>query len=224
MFRALLAFLILGLAATESAADSKPESVSELRARAEAGELRAAFELAHRLDYGRDIGQDREEAAKWYLVAAEGGIAEAQNSLGSLYQAGDGVPQDFSQALSWYQRAAEQNHSEALNNLAYLYDEGKGTAEDNLRAIVLYTKAAEQGFVGSMVNLGMMYRDGDGVPVDLLEAYKWIDLARFYTQHSKDKQLKWRVRDLLDRLKATMTPKDIENAESRARKWYESRK
>ena len=74
-----------------------------------------------------------------------------------------------------------------------------------------------------MINLGMMYRDGDGVPIDLLEAYKWIDLARFYTQRSKDKQLKWRVRDLLDRLKATMTPNDIKSAERRARQWYESR-
>ena len=223
MLRVLPAFLVFALAVTAPSIGAKPESASEMRARAEAGEVKAAFELARRFDYGKGVIEDRQEAAKWYLVAAKGGMAEAQNSLGSLYQAGEGVPQDFSQALSWYQKAVEQNHPEATNNLAYMYDEGKGTAEDNRRAIDLYTKAAEQGFVGSMVNLSMMYRDGDGVPADVREACKWIELARFYTQRSQDRQLKWRVRGLLDSLKATMTPDDIANAESRARQWYESR-
>jgi len=223
MARTLFACLVLCLALTAREVGAESASLTQLRSKAEAGDVGAAFELGKRFDYGKGVPKDHKEAAAWYLVAAQGGLAEAQNSLGSLYQAGDGVQQDFSEAMAWYQKAADQHHPEATNNLAYLYDEGKGVPEDNVRAIDLYTKAAELGFVSSMVNLGIMYRDAEGVPADVLEAYKWFDLARFYTQRSKDMQLKWYVRGLYDHLKATMTPGDIAKAEAMSRKWSEAR-
>lgn len=220
MLHPIIAALGLALALVATASGAQSRSITELRTKAEAGDVKAAFELAMRFDYGKGVAKDLKEAATWYLVAGQGGVAEAQNSLGSMYQAGDGVMQDFAQALAWYQKAADQNHPEATNNLGYMYDEGKGIAEDNRRAIELYTKAAELGFVSSMVNLSIMYRNGEGVPADVREAYKWIDLARFYTQRSKDRQLKWRVRGMYDSLKATMTPSELADGEERSRQWY----
>lgn len=47
--------------------------------------------------YARGLGHNErnEEAAQWYLKAADQGHAVAQNNLASLYWNGQGVPQDY---------------------------------------------------------------------------------------------------------------------------------
>lgn len=193
--------------------------LAPIRSKAEAGDPVAMFSLAIAYDAGRDVQLDRKEAARWYLLSAEAGFSEAQNSIGSMYQAGDGIEKDLGKAFTWYEKAAKQGHLEALHNMAFLYDEGLGLPQDNNKAIELYTKAAERGFVKSMLNLGIMHRQGDGVRASNVEAYKWLDLARFYTQGSKDMQLKWHVRGQLDELKKTMSPADVDTAEKLTAEW-----
>ncbi len=200
------------------AADPKPD-LSLLRAKVEAGDPVAMFSLAIKYDSGHDVPLDRKEAAKWYLRSAEAGFSEGQNSIGSMYQAGEGVAKDLVKARMWYEKAASQGHLEGMHNLAFLYDEGLGVPQDNGKAIGLYTKAAESGFAKSMLNLGLMHRQGDGVPVNLIEAYKWLDLARFYTQTSKDMRLKWHVRGQLDDLTKQMSPADIATAKKLTAEW-----
>lgn len=217
-----LAYLFVIALATACASAPPTVDISPLRAKAEAGDPVAMFSLAIKYDSGRDVPLDRKEAAKWYLRSAEAGFPEAQNSIGSLYQAGEGVEKDLNKAFMWYEKAANQNHIEATHNLAFLYDEGLGRPQDNGLAIELYTKAAEAGFVKSMLNLGIMHSQGDGVPLSNVEAYKWLDLARFYTQASKDMQLKWHVRGQLDELKKKMAPSEIAAAEKLTREWHEA--
>jgi TPR repeat protein len=214
------AFLALACGAATMATAAKPTPITEVRAKAEAGDQTASYELGLRYDTGRGgVARDPTQAAAWYRRAAEGGLAAAQNSLGSLYQAGDGVEQSFAEAMAWYQKAADQAHAQGIHNLGFLYDEGKGVAEDNTRAIALYVRAAEQGWVESMVNLASMYRTGDGIPSSPREAFKWIDLARFYTQQSKDRNLKWGIRGMYDRWKASMPLEEVKAGEALAVEW-----
>lgn len=193
---------------------------SDLRQIAQQGDAQAQYELALALDYGDGLPRDLEEAAAWYAAAANQGHAEAQNSLGSLYQAGDGLARDDVRAASWYRKAADQGHAEAANNLAYLYDLGLGVEEDNRLAAELYERAAERGSVRAMLNLGVLLSQGqEGLAEDFVEACKWLELARFYSQRSTDGQLKWRVRAALDELEGAMAESQIEEARRRSREW-----
>jgi hypothetical protein len=71
-----------------------------------------------------------------------------------------------------------------------------------------------------MLNLGILLTQGKPeVEKDYIEAYKWLDLARFYTQTSRDMTLKWRVRGELDRLSGMMTKAQIEEGKKRSDEW-----
>jgi TPR repeat protein len=193
-----------------------------LRAAAEQGDAESQYELAVCFDYGRDVQQDRKVAAAWYRRAADQGHANAQNSLGSLFQAGEGIARDYAEAFNWYQAAADSGLPQAKNNLAYMYDLGLGVTEDDVKAVDLYREAAEGGHVEAMLNIGLMYAYGTGVQKDYETAYMWLDLSRFYTQRSRDMQLKWRIRGILDELASHMTDAQKERAKSRSKAWHKS--
>ncbi|MBJ6724387.1 tetratricopeptide repeat protein [Geomesophilobacter sediminis] len=195
-------------------------NLQNIRTAATNGDPASQFQLGVAYDRGVETKQDLQEAAKWYRAAAEQGYAEAQNSLGSLYQAGEGVPKDYQLARMWYQKAADQGNVSAKNSLAYLYDLGLGVSTSPKTAARLYREAAELGEVRAMLNLGILLTQGKPeVEKDDIEAYKWLDLARFYTQTSKDMTLKWRVRGELDKLSGMMTTVQIEEGKKRGDEW-----
>ena len=183
------------------------------------GDAQSQFELAAAYDYGNGVSQDQSEAAKWYRTAAEQGHAQAQNSLGSLYQFGQGLEQDYALAVSWYEAAAQQGLPNAVNNLAYMYDLGLGVKEDDAKAVSLYRTAAEGGEIQAMLNLGVMYAEGTGVSKDNAQAYMWLDLARFYTQRSTDKNLKWHIRGVMEEYAKAMTRKEIKEGQKLSKQW-----
>lgn len=187
---------------------------------AEQGDAEAQFQLGICFDYGCDGQQDLVAAATWYKRAAEQGHANAQNSLGSLLLAGEGVTQNYAEALDWFQAAADDGLPQGIHNLAYMYDLGLGVPEDNVKAVQLHPEAAEAGHVEARYNIGLMHVFGTGVKKDYETAYMWLDLARFYTQHSENMQLKWQARGYLDELEKQMTASQIKAAKSRSKAWY----
>ncbi|HEY0683859.1 MAG TPA: tetratricopeptide repeat protein [Steroidobacter sp.] len=193
--------------------------VNELRSKAEQGDAAAQYELALAYDAGSGVQKDLGQAANWCLKAAEQGHAAAQNCIGSMYQYGDGVPMDEAAAAAWYEKSAAQDYGEAYTNLGYLYDLGKGVSQDRARAVELYLKGAEKGSLNAMLNVGVSYWQGAGVAVDRVEAYKWLDLARFYSQRSENMQLKWRVRGALDELQKKMSKAEIREGKQRSKEW-----
>lgn len=198
-------------------------NIEKVKQAATQGDPASQFQMGVAYDSGRGVIQDIKEAAKWYRAAAEQGHAEAQNSLGSLYQAGEGVSQDYLMAKVWYEKAANQGNAMAKNSLAYLYDLGLGIPASPKVAAQLYEQAAEQGELTAMMNLGILLTQGKPeVEKDYIEAYKWLELARFYTQSSKDTTLKWRVRGELDKLSGILTQPQIEEAKKRAEQWDRS--
>ena len=53
----------------------------------------------------RASSEDKAEAVRWWLQAAEQGLAEAQYNLGVAYDTGEGVLRDDAEAARWYRMA-----------------------------------------------------------------------------------------------------------------------
>jgi hypothetical protein len=89
--------------------------------------------------------RDPEDAARWYLKAADQGFAVAQNALGVAYARGDGVKESKTEAVRWFRQAAEQGNVDAQYNLGLTYVNGDGVARDYVQAYLWWDLAAAQG-------------------------------------------------------------------------------
>lgn len=69
---------------------------------------------------GQGVPQDREQAARLLLPAAESGHKYAEVYMGVLYFTGDGTPTDIEQARYWLEKAAAKGDSEATDLLSRL--------------------------------------------------------------------------------------------------------
>jgi TPR repeat protein len=88
---------------------AQQESIEELRARAEAGDATAQYNLGVMYTDGEGLLQDDAEAMRWYRLAANNGSAEAMYSLGENYLHGKTVPVDIVQAHMWWNLAASRS-------------------------------------------------------------------------------------------------------------------
>jgi len=147
-----------------------------LRARAEAGDAAAAFELAcaHREGDGE---QDAGEALRWFRMAAEGGHAEAQVELAFLHDTGVGMPQDAAAATRWYGLAAAQGHAFAQCRYALRLAEGIGIERDRRAMVHWLAQAAQQHHGEALQQLGRVLAGGLGVRRDPVAAQALFMLA-----------------------------------------------
>lgn len=77
----------------------------------------------------------RDEALRFYRLAAAQGDVEAQIELGRCYQYGAGVAQDVVEAVRYYRLAAEQGCFIAQHSLGLLHKLGEGVAIDMVEAV-----------------------------------------------------------------------------------------
>ena len=63
-----------------------------------AGHVSSAGNLGYLYEMGRGVRQDLSEAARYYLIAANGGNKYSQCNLAFCYEKGRGVPKDFAEA------------------------------------------------------------------------------------------------------------------------------
>jgi hypothetical protein len=109
---------------------------------------------------------------------------------------------------------------EALHVKAYNYDLGIGVPQDRVKANQLYLQAAKAGDPRSMMNYAMNRYNGVGIVRDPVDAYYWIDKARFATQHTPDMKMKWRIRVVHDEIRKSLTPTQREAALKKHRQEY----
>ena len=88
------AVAVLVALAVGAPVQAQTPEIDALRARAEAGDAEAQFNLGTVYADGEGVPQDDAEAARWFRLAADQGLGEAQNNLGFMYDTGRGVPQD----------------------------------------------------------------------------------------------------------------------------------
>lgn len=153
------------------------ETLAEVRARAERGDVSAMKELALRHATGAEVANDDFEAARWYKKAAESGDAGAQFALGFMYASGQGVAKDTEVAEKWFCAAAEQGDALYQRELGEMYATGRGVSKDSAKAGHWLARWATQGSAGNQLELGGRYEDGFGVAKNLDEAERWYQKA-----------------------------------------------
>ncbi len=106
----LLAPPLAGQPGTRSA------ELTTLRAKAQAGDAAAQFELGDRCHFGRGLLRDHAAAARWYRLAAEQGHPGAQMNLGNAYFRGEGQPRNAAEGYVWFALAAAHGQPGAATN------------------------------------------------------------------------------------------------------------
>jgi len=123
----------------------------------------------------------RDDAEKWFRLAAAQGDADAQFWLGAAYQRGWFGAFDDQEALKWLRKAAAQGLPNAQFRLGQMYEDGEGVPESNPLAASWYRKAADHSptYLGGVweaeVQLAYMYRDGR--LKDKVQAYMWFAIV-----------------------------------------------
>ena len=119
-----------------------------------------------------DINGSYEEAARWYLKAAEQGHAKAQCCLGAYYYVGQGVRKNLMEAIKWWYKSAEQGYAEAQCYIGICYYEGYGFIQDREEGAKWFRKAAEQGIINAQYNLADYYVQNK----NYTESFKWYKM------------------------------------------------
>ncbi len=106
---------------------------------------------------GQGVARSDEEAAKWYLRAAEGGSWIAQANMGVLYEQGRGVEVNPAQAAVWYRAAATRGDAESAFALGLLLVRGApGLPHDFAQGRLFLAQAARSGMKEAMLELRRM--------------------------------------------------------------------
>ncbi len=146
---------------------------------AEQDHVDAAVRLASYYSYGNPRGSRRpdpqfEQAAYWFLRAAELGDGYGQARIGQMYIEGEGVDQDVELGREWLERAiADSNSRVAKYNLGKAYRDGVFGAPDDRLAAHWCLEGGKDGNVYSMRCAIHLMADSDSDAVDFESAYQW---------------------------------------------------
>lgn len=211
------------------------------------GDGEAGFHLARMVELGVGFTPDAVKARALYIAAAEKGSAAAMNRLGLMHLRGENVRQDFAaaaelickaadlgnpeaqfncaglaldglgrakdpaSAFGYYEKASQNGHTGARNMEAALLRTGTGTEQDLARAVKLFEQGASLGNPVALYGFAEMLEKGEGVAADPIRAHLYYNLANERGHPG--------ARASLERLTASMTPTEIEDAQARARNW-----
>ncbi|MDM7942436.1 MAG: tetratricopeptide repeat protein [Hydrogenophaga sp.] len=112
---------------------------------AEAGDVRAQYDLSQMYFQGVGGQGDTQRAWHWLLTSADGGNVAAMVKLGSIYENGVGASRDNASAAQWYLRAARRGDPIGRFNLASLYLKGIGVPRDEVAALAWFRMALKAG-------------------------------------------------------------------------------
>ena len=119
--------------------------------------LQHVEELTHNKDIQYEIATryaseyEKEEAQKWFLLAANQGHAEAAYKVGEYYE----EKEDDAKAFEWYTKASNEGSAYASERVASCYLYGSGVKQDLEKALKLYEKLYEANPNDIFVNEGI---------------------------------------------------------------------
>ncbi len=182
---------------------------------AQGGNRDAQFLLGMVYLFAFGVPKDTATAIVWLRKAADQGHAGAQSILGILYHLGQDVPEDDAAAFDLMWKAANQGVITAQVGVAGMYYKGQGVAQDTSAAYEWLARAARQGSGEAQYSQANLYYAGHFAGAAPVKAYMWLMLAPQYTGGS--------LRDLeiadLAKLKARLTPDQVQDAEALAQVW-----
>jgi len=122
------------------------QQFSKKMVKAEAGNLKAQYDIGNMYLKGQGTALNQQEAFKWFQKAAEKNYARAQYKLGYLYHRGEGVRQNDSLAFKWAYKSAQQSYKPAMYYVGKLYAEGDGVNKDINKALEWHKKSYAEGY------------------------------------------------------------------------------
>lgn len=120
---------------------------------------------------------DAQEAAAWYISAANAGHSDAMVKAAECFTTGFGVNIDLDAAAKWYERAAEMGNATAQHRFGCCLLMGDGILLDHSKALKWFSSAAARNHVESFVMIGQCYAIGMGVEKDAWKALCWFKKA-----------------------------------------------
>ena len=189
---------------SRKAMGNESEQIESIREIAERGDVYSQFRLGQLYYEGKGVRTDDQEAARWFLKAAQQDHTEAQFILATMYEKGAGVEKNDQEAFKWYLQAATmgherasvildsakwtghkhkhlsgdeyhpQNHGEETERPEYHQPEHTPDGDEQFRK---YMAKAQDGDVDAQYNLGIMYYHGEGIQKNHDEALKWFHLS-----------------------------------------------
>lgn len=178
-------------------------------AAAKAGYMPAKYNMALLYIDGLYVKPDITRAAALMKEAAASGLPEAEYDYGSMLMQGAGVVPDTDEGARQIGLAAKAGLVSAELDYATLLYMGQGITKNLKEAALWYKKAAEAGNAVAQNRYAKLLAAGEGVDLDLQSAAMWRALAR--RQGLND--------PVLDKLLVSISPKDLAEADERARFW-----
>jgi len=126
---------------------------------------------------GIGVSKDKNEAIRWYKLAADQNHKQAQFNLGLFFLKDETMNDNYQSAIKWLSLAAKQGVSEAQYNLGTIYFDGLGVVQNFKKAFDNYLMSAENGFVMSQHKLSIMFLNGWGIEKDKIKAFMWVNIA-----------------------------------------------
>lgn len=140
---------------------------------AELGSTIGQYHLGQCLNFGIDTEENKQEAIKWLLLAANKGFVKAQYLLATCYN----DLENKKEAFKWYKVAAENGDIYAMASLSVCYEYGEGCEINKQEAFRLCKICADAGFEHCQTSLGLMYLNGFGTPLNKEEGVKYLKMA-----------------------------------------------
>jgi len=150
VFQILFAFLLTLLLSLPLSANQSDwvlvERFEKQLAAANAGKLKAMYDVGRLYERGRGVDINLAEATKWYKKASSAGQHYAQARLGIMYFEGRGVKQNYKKALKLLNAAAKNKVPSAQFQLANMYELGTGVPQNLKKAIYWYSESDKYGY------------------------------------------------------------------------------
>jgi len=152
---------------------------------ADAGDVRALYNLGTIYAQGRGVTPDLTAARTFWERAALNGHVRAMHNLALSLIADASLREEnvaaevYDMAVQWLSLAAETGFANSQYSLGKMYQYGLSVDQNDEEAARLFIDAAEQGFASAQYNLGKLYRDGRGVPRDVSLSIQYFEQAAF---------------------------------------------
>ena len=135
------------------------------------------YSIGQRYATGSGVKQNKAEAVKWYLKAAEdkknAPDSRSLGALGDCYYAGDGVRQDKAQAAEWYRKASEKGGWKPKVMLTICYRDTRDERyEEQAEKAVKSLTAASGSNEDAQLALASCYERGIGVQENPSESFR----------------------------------------------------
>jgi TPR repeat protein len=150
--------------------------LSILKLSADKGDTVNMLNLANCYLFGLGVAKNEPLAIKYYMHLVRQGNAQAEYLMGQAYANGLGVKKDSSEAYKWYLKAADQGYVFGVIQIFLYYFNGGIVKRNDSLAYIYIKRAADTRSPNAEFCLG--YYFWMKKHPDLMEAFKWIKLAK----------------------------------------------